>query len=337
MDLILLILGVGLAGAAITDAIITTLVPSGGGPITAFLSEHTWRLLLRAHDPDDARSHRLLRTAGPLILLMIFAVWVVLLWSGWALIFSADAGAVTDSSTGNPVDAWGRVYFAGYTLFTLGIGNYVPAAGPWEVVTSMASLNGLFLVTLSITYLLPVVSAATGMQQLASLISDIGHTPYDIVLKHWDGRQITSLSTLTSTILPLLELHTQQHTSYPVLHYFHSASRRTAIGPAVAALDEAVLMLRSGVRADATSAALELSMLEEALYGLILTFRSEYAHGAQAPPPAPSLELLRGAGIPTVGDADFSECVARRSAHRTNLLGFVRTDGWTWDSVVPER
>ncbi|MEQ9484433.1 MAG: hypothetical protein RIG27_19410 [Coleofasciculus sp. F4-SAH-05] len=44
----------------------------------------------------------------------------------------------------------------------------------WQIATAIASVNGFFLVTLAIAYLLPVVSAATQQRQLAVYLVGIG-------------------------------------------------------------------------------------------------------------------------------------------------------------------
>ena len=50
---------------------------------------------------------------------------------------------------------------AGFTAFTLGVGDYIPNGQPWEVLTAIAVVSGLGLTTLAIIYLVPVVSAVT--------------------------------------------------------------------------------------------------------------------------------------------------------------------------------
>jgi hypothetical protein len=47
--------------------------------------------------------------------------------------------------------------FYGYTLSTLGLGDMEPEGNFWDILTAILSFTGLILI--SITYLIPVVSA----------------------------------------------------------------------------------------------------------------------------------------------------------------------------------
>ena len=51
-----------------------------------------------------------------------FAVWVGLLWAGWAAVFSADAGSFVDPATGAPAGLGARAYAVGTYVSTLGLG-----------------------------------------------------------------------------------------------------------------------------------------------------------------------------------------------------------------------
>lgn len=98
----------------------------------------------------------ILSSAGPLILAITVMLWLVLLWT--TLVFAASPTAVVSSETGELAGWWERVSFAGFTVFTLGIGDYVPTAPTWRVLTVIASTSGLVMATAAITYLIPVVT-----------------------------------------------------------------------------------------------------------------------------------------------------------------------------------
>ncbi len=325
--------GVALIALAMLDALWTTLKP-GGGPLTDRLSQGIWQAALLVHRTRSPRSHHLLLATGMTILLMIIAVWIVLLWAGWTLLFSAETEAVVSSQTRSPAGLASRIYFTGYTLFTLGMGNYVPQGDLWELLTAAASLNGLFLVTLAITYLVPVVSAATQKRQLAAIVSDLGETPVEIVYKAWDGEGFSSLSTYLAQLTPMIELHAQRHLAYPVLHYFHSPHRRTAISPSLAALDEALLLLAAGVQPRVRLPALAVEPAQKALAGLLATLQQQYIRASEETPRAPLLHELAEAGIPVVGEQAFREAVAEQADRRRLLRAFVRNDGWEWEEML---
>lgn len=331
MDWLLAALGVVLIVLVMIDAIWTTLTAAGAGPITMRLADGVWWLAVR--DGRPARRHFSLMLLGTAILLMIVATWIVMLWTGWTLLFSADPGAIVNASTREPADLWSRIYFTGYTIFTLGVGNFIPIGGLWEVLTAVASINGLFLITLAITYLLPVISATAQKRQLAAVISDLGRTPAEIVLRAWDGTGFEGLTTHLSQLLPMIELHAQRHAAYPVLHYFHSPTRRTAASPSLAALDEALLLLTAGAHPDVRPPAAAVEPLQHALAGLMATLVDQYIRPADNPPPVPDLDVLSDAGIPVVDPEAFRAAAAEREEHRLLMRAFVEDDGWMWEDV----
>ncbi len=76
------------------------------------------------------------------------------------------------SDTNLPADLVGKIYFAGYTIFTLGNGDYQPLGG-WRIVTVIANATSLIIVTLSISYLIPLLSAVVEKRVLAGRISPL--------------------------------------------------------------------------------------------------------------------------------------------------------------------
>lgn len=55
--------------------------------------------------------------------------------------------AVRDAANGEPAGLVDRLYFTGYTVFTLGNGDFKPGSGIWQIATGAAAGTGLFLVT----------------------------------------------------------------------------------------------------------------------------------------------------------------------------------------------
>ncbi len=137
----MLALGAAIVAVAVLDALSTTLAAStAAGPITARIGGGLWRLGRRlASGPRSA----LMVVMGPAIVVATVATWLLLLWIGWTLVFVADPSAVVSATTREPADWWARSYFAAYSLFTLGLGDYVPQGAPWQLATSLALVNGL--------------------------------------------------------------------------------------------------------------------------------------------------------------------------------------------------
>ena len=327
----LVLLGFALLALTMLDVFWSTLTSGGGGPLTRRVARGLWKAALAVHRRRP--SHRLLKVAGVVIVLAIVGLWIGLLWTAWMLIFSAEAGAVVASDTGAPASFWERLYFVGFTIYTLGMGDFVPQGAAWRVLTAIASLNGLFLVTLSITYLLPIVSAATEKSQLADLVSALGTTPAAIVRAGWNGEDFSALESWLTDLSKKVALHAERHLAYPVLHYFHNLDRFSAIAPTLAALDEALSLLAFGVAPEKRLLEATLGTARNALAVLLRRLADSLVE-PEAVPPLPDLGALREAGIPTVSEEDFRAQMAALDARRRLLHGYVRSDGWTWQDVT---
>ena len=319
-------LGAALIAVAVADAVVTTLAASGGGgPLTRRVATGLWRLL-RATSRGGPTP--VLAYAGVLVLLSVVLTWVVLVWAGWALVFSSSEGAVVGATDGEPASLPARIYYAGFVVFTLGVGDFVAGSGVWQVLTALASFLGLFLVTLAITYLVSVVAAAVDRRALARDVHLSGETGEDILRRHWDGQEFSSsLDTLAQSWTDRVVRITQQHLAYPVLHRFHAPARASSAARALAALDDAVLPLRGGVAPHSRPADDTLLRLQRALDHYASTVGGARTAG---PPPAPDLRVLADAGIPTVPVSAYDAAAADHDERRRKLAHLVAHDAWAW-------
>ncbi|MEP0546345.1 MAG: potassium channel family protein [Rhodothermales bacterium] len=330
--MLLLLAGIALLLLVLLDALWTTLAPHGAGPVTKGLARGLWSLALAVHRAAGG-THRLLAVVGPALLFLAFLWWVAGLWTGWVLVFESADGSVARAQTGEPADLASTVYFVGFTLFTMGNGDYVPTTDGWEIATAVAALSGLFVVTLAITYLVPVVSAVAAKRKLAAHLDDLGRSPVEIVLTAWDGSGFSSFEQHLGQIIPELEMHTQRHLAYPVVHYFHSTERRTAAGPAIVAFAEALGLLSHAVAPDVRPAPAVLVPAHRAVEGYLGTLRRGFVTAAADPLPHPSLQDLADAGIPVVDAGEFDQA-QRADAQEGRLLhALVRDTGWDWSVV----
>ena len=334
MGVVLAAVGALLVASACADAVLTTLSAGNrGGPLTARIAARVWIVLRAASSSERART---LSYAGMLVLLSTVLTWVLLLWTGWTLVFSSADGAVVSSTTGLPASTSARTYFAAFVVFTLGVGDYKPGEGGWQVLTGLASFVGLFLVTLSITYLVSVVSAAVSRRSLARQITLSGVTGAQIVLLHWDGTRVSSgFDALSSDLVQQVVQTTQQHLAYPVLHCFHASTAASSAPRALAALDDALLILSAGVSEHVAPGQETLVRLRRALEHYAETVASSGGirsarRGPAAPPPLPDLSVLRDAGVPTVSDAQFAGAAASSAHRRQGLADLVALDAWSW-------
>lgn len=335
MNVVLVVVGVVLVGAALIDLAWTTVAAgSGAGPLTGRLAAGLWRTALSIHGRWP--SHTFLSVAGVGVVLAVLGAWIAMVLTGWSVMFNAADGAVRNSDTGAPAAVVARLYFVGYTVFTLGNGDYQPGSGLWQLATVLATGTGLILVTLAITYLVPVASAVTMRRQLSSFIASLGSSPQEIVATGWDGTGFGGLSQYLVALTPLIETSRQQHLTYPVLHYFHSHDAQSAAAPNVTNLAQAMLLLQAGVAPEVRPPAPAVEPLVRSLDAFLGTLRSAHLDPAEPLPP-PSLEPLRQIGIPTVTDDDYARVGDNSRERRALLAGFLADDGWPVHNDTQEK
>jgi hypothetical protein len=322
--------GLTLVGLTLIDAFVTTLaVGSGAGPVSSRVTSCVWRVLRWVG--RRTASGAVLPLSGVLTVATTFMVWVLMLWTGWLLVFLGGE-AVLDSQTRQPGGLADRVYYTAFTIFTLGIGDYVPGTEWAKIATSAATLTGLALVTSAISYVISVVGAVVQKRALAVQVHGLGRTPEEIVCRGWEGDRFgTGLVQHLLAVMPQVATLGESHLAYPVLHYFHAEERAKSVAPALAALDDALMLLGSGVAPLVRPERAVIEPLRRCNDSLLETVTKVFFDRAEHPPPAPSLAKLRACGIPTVSDEEFGRALDGYATRRSALLGLMRSDGWEWN------
>lgn len=263
--------------------------------------------------------------------------WTALLWLGWTLVFWAVPGALEVAETKRPASFGEVVYFVGYSISTLGLGDVVATGNLWRVLTDIAAISGFFLLTFAITFIVPVSQSRSARRQFALLLHRAGPSAQDIVVNsardYPDG-----LQGLLNDLHAQLNTLDAQHLSTPNLHRFHGRARREALDAALPALAEALLIVGGALDLE-TPRGLRRSL--DSVDSLTRSYGRVHS-GPDAPvPPPPDLQPLREAGLPLRPAAEFAEYLQERQALRRRLHGMVRSGGWRWDEVAqiaaPER
>lgn len=325
MELFYLLGGVALLAIVLVDLWWTTLWPDGaGGPLSNSWSRLIWAVI---HRLDRARPG-VATLAGPAVLAASLLLWIGLLWVGWTLLFASDATSLVDTADGNVT--WSdRVYFVGYSVFTLGNGELSPAEGVWQIATTLMTATGMVIITLGVTYLLSVISAVAQTRAFAATVSGLGEHPEEILLTAWNGRDLHALDLVLNTFSSDLSIMADRHKAFPVLHYFRPSSRKNAAAVSVATLDEALTLMEAGVREESWNP-VTFRAARSGVSGLLAAVNDAQFSTREHPPEPPNLKRLRDAGIPTVDERSFLERVDRLADRRQALHGMVRADGWDW-------
>ncbi len=334
MRILLGILGVVLVLVTVADLLWTTFL-EGAGPISVRVGSWIGRLVLACHSRESG-SRRIITKAGLLSVLGTLFVSATLIWAGSTLIFCASLTAIVSSDNFQPAGWWARLYYAGTTLSTLGLSDYRPQGTFWEVFTALTGASGYVLIGLVISYIVPVVTAATQKRQLAVCIWALGRSPDDIIIRAYNGVDTSALVPHLVSLIPMLALLGESHLTYPVLHFFHSSKRSSAIAPSIAALDEALTILECGMQAGCSLDVPSLGAARESIDEFLKTLKPALVDTGVSVPPSPSLSHLRDAGVPVVDDSLFAEAVVGLSERRRMLSALVVNEGWNWESVWPQ-
>ena len=218
--------GLAVVGATFADLVWTAIaVGQRRGPVSDAVARSVSSLgkLGRA-------GHRRRRVVGVVTAVAVPVVWLGLLWAGFALMFLSDDDAVLVSASHQPVGALGRVAYAAGGLAGAGAG-LIAGTETWQLVNNVAALSGLALVTLSLTYLMQVISAVVSERSIMSTIAALaggggdaaaegGTMPLQLVLI---GQGISTAA--------------HRHLAFPMLQYFHSSSASSSAGVNLARYD----------------------------------------------------------------------------------------------------
>lgn len=318
------------------DLIVTTLVPSGGaGPLTRWTGGVVWRSLRIVH--DRRRSHRALRIAGPMIVVAVIVMWLMGLVAGWALVFGRE-GALVTTESGAPVPALGRVYYAAGMVLGVGGGASTTGSDVWQAVQQIAAGSGVMLVGLSIAYVIPIVNAVVHKREVASYISALGGSPDEILTRAFDedGAGFGSLHLHLIALTPMVNRMAQTHLAYPVLHYFHSGERFTALGPSIVVLDETLTLAEEALVDTAFMDPSSVRPCRAAIDGFLQSLTRVAVVAADEPLPRPRLDAYRETRLPLRPDEEIDERYRTLRERRCLLAGFLRHDGWSPEEVAAD-
>ena len=169
MEYVSLIIGIIILIFIITDIVITTLAPHGGGFLTSYISRMIWKFLLYLNKNHGAT--RVLNLSGMFLIIIILAIWILFLWSGYSFIFCFDDNSVINNTTKIPATVQEKIYYVGYSLSTLGYGDFSGGNAFWKILSSSISFTGLIIISIAITYLVPINSAEISKRRISTYIS----------------------------------------------------------------------------------------------------------------------------------------------------------------------
>lgn len=323
---IYLILGFSLLAIVIYDFFFTTLSGSGAAFLTRLVSALAHKLQLFL---SSIFGRKIFSLSGMLVNLIVLAMWVLLVWLGLFLVFSSNSGAIVNSS-GRIASSVERLYFTGYVLSTLGIGNFKPTTPFFELLTSLFSFYGFVFFTTSMTYLVSISSAVMHKRSLALAIRDMGKDPAEVVKGLLEPDPSFSYTQI-SALQQMIERHTVNHQAYPVLHYFNNPDHASALSINLTVLDEAVSIL---LRSSKKPFNKEIKPLKNSLDQFLHHVKEKYGN------------LVDADDIPNINwfNLDLPDGIFHRelkddenlASRRMVLGGLLQGEGFSWNNVYPE-
>jgi len=276
VDWVLLVAGAASIGAAALDLGLTVLHPARRGPLGYAVRRMVWRSV-RALARRSRHGLRL-SLAAPLAMVAEFTPWLLLLWLGYALVFTP----FVDQFARSPMLRVGEpgfleaVYFSGTAITTVGFGDVVPVTSALRVVSVVAGATGLAAITAAITYLLSTHSAVIDLRSSAASVSDLGLGDPAVAVRLASADHLAEAGRLRRE----LARHEQQLLRFPVLYYFDDPRREGALLSLLHASAVLVIVLRWVLDEEAVSgAAVEGRALERTLRRVLANLERDFIGG----------------------------------------------------------
>jgi hypothetical protein len=327
VNILLLVTGIIITIWAFIESLWTTIwVDGNSAPITSRLTTFIWRTM---RSFISRKNHRLLSLSGPLILFLTIVLWISFIWLGWTIIFYSDTNSIIakDNSSIKFVDT---LWYVAYLMFTIGNGDYSPSAGIWKFLSSIVGMGGMLMITLSVTYILQIISAVVNKRSLASQITSIGKTAEDFVMEQWNGEGFGAIELQMQSITSQIATITGQHLAYPILNYYHSAKFENSLPVATAIYDDALTLIAAGVKKEYHPPTTILTSGRQTINNFLHTLQAAFIKAADDNPPPPDLNKLKEANIPTVSEEEFQQKLKGLQERRKLISGMIKNDAWHW-------
>jgi hypothetical protein len=233
-----------------------------------------WRFASRAFPPGKNRES-FLSAFGPLSLLALFAIWVVGLIVGfavveWALgVEIAGAGVTTTKFTT-------CLYLSGTTVFTLGLGDVVPVSPLGRFLTVCEAGLGFGFLALVISYLPMLYQSFSRREVTISLLDARAGSPpsaSELLIRLGQAHNTAALPSFLAEWERWSAEVLEGQLSYPVLSFYRSQhDNQSWLAALTTVLDTCALVIAGVKGIDTYQARLTFAMARHAVVDLALVF-----------------------------------------------------------------
>ena len=305
------------------DFFYTTLSASGAAFITKGTSVFLHHLLKLSAKVFGRKAFSI---SGVWVNLPMLFLWLLLFWVGLFLVFSYNPEGVV-SSSGKVASDVERFYFTGYVISTLGLGNFKPITPLFEILTSSFSLLGFIIITTSMTYFISVSSAVIEKRNISLLIRNLGKSPQEVIQNLLNMKESLRVQQFT-TLQQMIDRHSNNHQSYPVIHFYNTPKKDSSLSINLAVMDEALsILLHSDKLKDIHT---EVQPLRKAITNFFDHVQEKYKVKAKSAPTLRWQELDLPEHVLENGSSDQSELDSRRKV----LTGLLKGENWSWKEFI---
>jgi len=294
-DVLMILGGVLVLLIGLIDMISTTVVTRDGG---GFVTRRTIDLSWRAWRWVSNLTGLHVSLASAPILVLVFAQWLVALLLGWTLIVHALTP---------PAPLFDQIL----SVMSLTIGRGKPPCDLPAWIAVGVGMAGVVLVSLTISYVIAVVSAVAYTRHVAGYLLAMGITPREIVERGYEDGEVTEKFPLHFiSLAPLIAFVGTKTLAFPVIDVFQPAAAGRAISVRVGCVVQAVALVRNDPDKQPIPRAAEQTFLD-AVDHLLEVYG--YVHDDET------------------DDGDDASAMEQRL---TNIERWVEQSGWSWPNDV---
>jgi hypothetical protein len=248
---------------------------------------------------------------------MLFVVWAISLVTAFALIYYGLHVPFIDPW--HPISEIGRLrscfYVSGSTLFTLGLGDVIPASHATRFLVDVEAGTGLGFIALVIGYVPVLYSAFSSRETSVALLDARAGSPPtagELLLRHHFEGGDNALNQLLAEWERWSATMLETHISYPILCYYRSQhDNQSWLSALTAVLDTCALLITAVEGPAQRQAQLTFAIGRHVLVDIGHVFHREKSEQKLRESPFTRLnddefsqlcDLLRHAGIKLCGD-----------------------------------
>lgn len=301
----------------LTDFLYTTLSCNGSGKITSFLNK-TLQIFVTAIVTKN--------WLGLIYLFLTLIQWIFLVLLGGFFVFLGSAEMVVNAQTNVPATIIERLYYTGYVFSTLGNGGFSPGNNFSLIFTFLFSIVGFGMLTIGISYLLSVTSAALVKKNLATFISSMGKNPLELFRYFTVAGDAKPFVQRIDNLIQLIDSHTNNHLSFPIVHYFLTSDRKRSAAIHLASLYETSRILKLKYSEND-----EINFHIDRLETSIVNFLNIAHHSQRTTKKSQEVNKLRT--VWKTVDPAYSDA-SEVTDDLTNQFGdLLHSQGWQWKHV----